>query len=129
MYNLFLDDVRIPTTVKRAIHNGEWVDFPSHYKWEIVRSYKEFVEIITLRRLPASIAYDHDLSYEDQNKTEGFVEKTGLDCAKWLVEYCLDNNMDLPGFYVHSFNTVGRKNICDYLDRFPQIQAAFKNKS
>jgi hypothetical protein len=45
-------------------------------------------------------------------------EKTGLDCAKWLVDYCIDNQLDLPKYYVHSANPIGRQNIINYLENF-----------
>ena len=45
----------------------------------------------------------------------GIMENTGLDCAKWLVEYCLDNNTKLPDYIVHSANPAGKENIEKYL--------------
>jgi hypothetical protein len=51
-----------------------------------------------------------------------FKEKTGYDCAKWLVNYCLDNNQKLPNFIIHSMNPVGTKNISDYLNDFREFQ-------
>lgn len=39
------------------------------------------------------------------------LEKTGYDCAKWLVEYCLDNNLKLPKWNIQSANPVGKDNI------------------
>ena len=59
------------------------------------------------------ISFDHDLAdehYLKQNSQE-FVEKIGYDCAKWLVEYCMDHYLDLPKFYCHSMNPVGKENI------------------
>ena len=38
-------------------------------------------------------------------------EKTGFDCAKWLVDYCLDNNKSLPLYNIQSANPVGKSNI------------------
>lgn len=125
-YNLFLDDIRDPVHVKQAWHGGRWIEFPSHYTWEIVRSYKAFTEKILSQGLPARIAFDHDLSYEDQNKTENFKERTGLDCAKWLADYCVVNNLPLPDYMVHSFNPVGRKNIIDFLERFQEVRPDLK---
>ena len=37
--------------------------------------------------------------------------KSGYDCAKWLVDYCLDNGITIPNFGVHSANPVGAENI------------------
>jgi hypothetical protein len=47
---------------------------------------------------------------------DNFKEKTGYDCAKWLCNYCIDNGIPLPEYYVHSMNPVGRENIKFYLD-------------
>lgn len=108
-YKLFLDDFRQP----EDIHG---TDGPN---WTLVTSYDEFVETITERGLPRAISFDHDLSHEhydpihwrdgvpiDYNTYE---EKTGYDCAKWLIE----NEYDLrPVFItVHSANPVGADNI------------------
>ncbi len=101
---------------------GQWIEFPSHYTWVVVRSYKEFVETVLRQGMPTRIAFDHDLCYEDQNKTENFKEKTGYDCAKWLADYCIVNTLPLPDYYVHSFNPVGRANILQFLNRFQEIR-------
>lgn len=109
-YNIFLDDIRFPNTTKH-------VELPL-YDWTIVRSYNAFVNIITERGLPKHIAFDHDLSYDDQNKICGFNEKTGYDCAKWLVEYCMRTNQELPDYGVHSMNYIGKQNIQCLLENY-----------
>lgn len=61
---------------------------------------------------------------KNKNHTENFFipdfkEKTGLDCAKWLVNYCMDNSKDLPStILVHSQNPVGKQNIELYFKSF-----------
>jgi hypothetical protein len=116
---LFLDDERFP---KKAIplitHNHELYENES--EWVIVRNYGEFVEWITENGLPDYVSFDHDLADIKYNPTEvkmgfSYYEQTGFDCAKWLVDYCLDNNLSLPEYMVHSANPVGRKNIEGYL--------------
>lgn len=147
MSNLFLDDVRNPHNVKAALHRGVWEEFPDLMVWEVVRSYDEFVAYILKNGLPKRIAFDHDLSWEHYPKEGGpicegdprmdtivipyetFKEKTGYDCAKWLTNYCMVNNLPLPDFYVHSFNPVGRMNISNHLLRFEEIQAENKKTS
>lgn len=54
-YNLFLDDVRIPTSVT-------WVEIPKNQHYSLVRNYDQFVELITMRGLPKYVCYDHDLA-------------------------------------------------------------------
>lgn len=136
-YKIFLDDIRNPANVKKALHRIDgWVDFPSLFSWIIVRSYDQFVQLITSKMtegsFPSVISFDHDLSWEDavnhgSNESgpldyKKFKEKTGYDCAQWLVNHCIVHNIDLPDYYVHSFNPIGRMNIFNYLYRFEQFK-------
>lgn len=129
-YNLFLDDIRMPidafayTNFKPYIEN----------EWIIVRNYDEFVNYINQNGLPNIIGFDHDISdehycppeyyekYNDWLELVGSTEKTGMDCAKWLVDYCIDNNLKLPNYYVHSMNPAGKENIESYLSNFLKHQ-------
>lgn len=72
------------------------------YTWDVVRNYDQFVAYIQLHGVPDIISFDHDLGQEES------VEKTGYDCAKWLVERGL---LPSKGYYVHSMNPVGKDNI------------------
>jgi len=118
-YNLFLDDIRVPTNVT-------WVDIPKDQHYSLVRNYQEFVDLITLRGLPKFVCYDHDLSdchYGDGLNDRGidydkYQEKTGYDCAKWLVDYCMKNGVKHPPYVVHSMNPVGKQNIISYVESY-----------
>lgn len=111
-YNIFLDDVRVPTDVT-------WVDVPIDQHYSVVRNYKEFVDLITLRGVPKFVCYDHDLAdchyghglNNDKIPYDSYKEKTGLDCAKWLVSYCIEKNIKHPPYVVHSLNPIGKQNI------------------
>ena len=119
-YNLFLDDERFP-------HNVTWVEgFIPWDLYEIVRNYGEFVAMIESFGVPRFVSFDHDLGDEhyaamvreckgEQNVSYGN-EKTGLDCAKWLVEYCNARDIPFPAFNVHSMNPVGKIRILGYID-------------
>lgn len=121
-YNLFLDDYRTPNNVIGYAHSiGIRPDLYIKNQWVIVIDYNHFVETITERGLPKIVSFDHDLAdchymgdFSDPN------EKTGMDCAKWLIDYCIDNNLSLPEYYVHSMNPVGRQNIKSILDGYKQ---------
>lgn len=105
---LWLDDVRDPVLhypLSSETHTIAWV-----------LSYEQFVQWIEKNGLPNVISFDHDLG--DYDESTDHQEKTGMDCAKWLVNYCLDNNQDLPEFSVHSANPVGADNIRQYLNNF-----------
>ena len=128
-FAIFLDDERIPSQVT-------WIELP-FYPWTIVRNYNSFVDIIKEHGLPLHISFDHDLGlehYEDANKGfemmmkissgthcipyEQFKTKTGYHCALWLIDYCLDNELTLPNFTVHSMNPIGAANIRSLLNSF-----------
>lgn len=128
MKYLFLDDERVPSDVT-------WIKIDRGVPWNIVRSYTEAVAWVRWHGFPDIISFDHDLGYEkwETDGTTGIVvvtsakeEKTGLDFAKWLIEYDLDTNT-MPSdfsFTVHSMNPIGKiaieKLITNYL--------MFKNK-
>lgn len=126
-YNLFLDDERFPDQVR-------WVKLPS-VGFTIVRSYDEFVEnILDNGRVPTFVTFDHDLcdahycamaqevesyTHDDGDLVKTFdygPEKTGFECAKWLVEFCHEANVKFPDYEVHSLNPVGAKRIRDYIE-------------
>jgi hypothetical protein len=124
-YRLFLDDVRKVDTI---YPNNPFSD------WVIIKNYGEFVKIITERGLPIFVSFDHDLADEhydfeamksqevyDKVRTT-FKEKTGLECAKWLVDYCGEQDKDFPDYHVHSFNPVGAENIRGYIECFKKFR-------
>ena len=134
MYKLYLDDVRNPTNTFPTTLNSEWV---------IARSYREFVQVIEKKGLPFMISFDHDLADEhyrpsmyDTDKhytkyyTDGtFTEKTGYHAAQWLVAYCLDKNIDLPKWNVHSMNPVGKDNIIALLTSYEKHRSNHSENS
>lgn len=125
-YNLFLDDVRDPSQcagyVYRFGYRGD--KYLSDKNWRIVRTYNQFRGIITIKGLPKLISFDHDLADEHYNNDddtpqyEKYKEKTGYDCAKWLITYCYEHKLALPEIQVHSMNPVGRKNIITLLENY-----------
>ena len=104
---------------------------------EWVLNYEQFVMWIEKFGLPDLISFDHDLADEhytpkeywddyqlskQYQESQNYQEKTGMDCAKWLIDYCMDNNLKLPKFYSHSANPVGRDNILGILENFNNFQ-------
>jgi hypothetical protein len=105
--------------------------------WQTVRSYDEFVKfIIELyekeKVLPSVISFDHDLADEhyrafmldnivDYSK---FKEKTGVSCAKWFVEFCIDNNLDPLSsiIKIHTMNPVGLDNIRSIFNTYQKMK-------
>lgn len=118
-YNLFLDDVRTP-------HNVTWVNLPPDQHYSVVRNYNEFVDLITLRGIPKFVTYDHDLAdshYGDGLRGDDinynkYKEKTGYDCAKWLVNECMKKGVKHPPYMCHSMNPVGKQNIINYIESY-----------
>jgi hypothetical protein len=114
--NLYLDDIRTP------------VDDT----WMVVRSYDEFVKTITLYGLDSfeMISLDHDLGegamkeyftnvrYNYNLDYNNINEKTGYDCAKWLVSESINKEIPLPLVYVHSANPIGSANMMGYINNY-----------
>lgn len=117
--NIFLDDERFPEQVAEYTNNLIYNE-----KWIIVRNYEEFIRAYRDHQENViRISFDHDLG-EDVAKTlrkwghskkkareYKKLSKSGMDCAKWLIEYVQEHNLPVPIIYVHSQNPVGKENI------------------
>lgn len=99
MIKIFLDDIRIPL-------DDQWI---------IIKSYYDFIDYIPKIDFQeiSEISLDHDLGDDKSEK-----ERTGFDVAKWLVDYCIDNDYIMPQIKVHSSNTVGSDNIILLINNF-----------
>lgn len=119
---LWLDDIRDPFIQRNLIDFApEFISDEFNIVW--VKNYNNFTNWITQNGLPYKIAFDHDLGSDiarekvkkgmskRQSRIQKRGTKTGMDCAKWLVEYCLDNKIKLPRWVVQSANPVGKENI------------------
>ena len=116
---IYLDDVRTPVD-KEA--------------WMVVRNYDEFVDRVTkvgLKNIEI-ISLDHDLGdtamaewhknvYHNYTLNyDNIQEKTGYDCAKWLVEQWMDGQ-PVVDVYTHSANAIGSANIMGYINNYRHI--------
>jgi len=75
-----------------------------------IKDYNMFKYYLNRYGVPVEIHFDHDLGNP--------CNETGLDCAKLLVQYCMDNCDPLPSYACHSSNPDGRKNILSYLESY-----------
>ena len=113
---LYLDDIRTP-------NNDDW---------HVVRNYDELVSHIRLNGLDKYevISLDHDLGDTAQKEYfnnvspnyqldyNNILEKTGLDCAKWLVAESMNSKIPLPQIYTHSAKPIGAANIMGYVNNY-----------
>lgn len=110
-------------------------EFKPDINVEWVLNYDQFIQWIEKNGLPEIISFDHDLADEhyvpphlwhDYQKSkeyqdnQNYKEKTGLDCAKWLINYCINKDLSLPTYTIHSANPVGANNIQGILDNFKE---------
>lgn len=114
-----MDDLRYPID---AYHYTKQ-DIFLRDDWEIARNYHQFVSSIIEEGLPEFISFDHDLADEDylESDSHEIPEKTGYECAKWLINYCMDHNAELPKFFSHSMNPVGKENIESLLNNYKKL--------
>jgi hypothetical protein len=133
MTKVFLDDIRFPETLFYGNAGNEWILDPlyaNNSDWEIVRSYDEFVAFIEKNGSVDLVSFDHDLHYDAYlpENQEGEIDydtmevKTGYHAAKWLIQYCKENNVEFPEYRVHSMNPQGRRNIEEVIMKFKNQQ-------
>lgn len=107
---LFLDDARKP--------NDVFGPFIEHEDVQVIiaTNYDEFVDLV--REHDAQfhlVSFDHDLG------DEGEQEKTGKDCAYFLLEHCVTNDKPVPKFSVHSSNPSGSDRINQMLSKYSEF--------
>ena len=121
---IYLDDVRTPV-------DKDWI---------IARNYDEFVRIVKTYGLEniKTISLDHDLgdsAMKEWHKNvyhnytlnyDNISEKTGYDCAKWLVEQWM-NGEPVVDVYTHSANAIGAANIMGYINNYRHINKLPQN--
>lgn len=121
---IYLDDVRTPI-------DKDWI---------IARNYDEFVKIVKTYGLEniKTISLDHDLgdsAMKEWHKNvyhnyslnyDNITEKTGYDCAKWLVEQWM-NGEPVVDVYTHSANAIGAANIMGYINNYRHINKLPQN--
>lgn len=124
MNKIYLDDVRTP------------VD-PS---WVVVRNYEQFIDKINEIGLEniELISLDHDLGDSAMREWHtnvyhnytldynNITEKTGYDCAKWLVEQWLDGKT-VVDVYTHSANAIGSANIMGIINNYRHVNRLPQN--
>ncbi len=140
MKNIFLDDIRNPIFRNLTYLPKSLINFYEKNEWIIVRNYDEFVNYITQNGLPDLISFDVDLQdiHYDIGRKNNFnkfdiadyekegVEKTGVHCAQYVIDYCLDNNVFLPEYLIHSQNPAGSLEIKSKMERFKKFQKTGK---
>lgn len=121
MRYLFLDDVRMPADVGNYMLPVELRPMYRKEDWQIVRNFDEFRQWILDNGLPDVVSFDHDLAalhYDPSTWKEGFkyLDETGYDCARWMVDFCIHEKLPLPEFFIHSMNPIGAANIRNFLE-------------
>jgi hypothetical protein len=123
-YKIYLDDVRTPIA----------------WGWVVVRDYDDFVKTVTKLGLENInlISLDHDLGdtammewytnvYNNYKLDyNNITEKTGMDCAKWLVERWMEGQ-PVVEVKVHSANAIGSANIMGLLNNYRHVNRLPQN--
>ena len=98
---LWLDDLRDPKDHIQG-DNIHWV-----------KNYKQFIKWIELNGLPDIISFDHDLGGEKS--------RTGADALRWMLNFIIDNNLNLPHIKLHTANPIGRQNMESLINSYKKI--------
>lgn len=92
-YYLFLDDIRMHDEII------EYTPLPI----VCARDYEQFVDCITDLGMPSIVSFDHDL-HPDHYWGRYEAAKTGLDCVRFLIDWCKQFELGFPIWQVHSLN-------------------------
>lgn len=121
---LFLDDWRKPEQAELYGDGGVSLIKKSgivSFKWDVVKSYKEFVEYIN-SGIPDVVSFDHDLEPSHYTMEEIHdTTNTGFECAEYLINACRISKRDLPKYYIHSASPWGRQRIKKILEEYENI--------
>ena len=114
---LWLDDQRDPykylntksTSATFARNKQFYDDLSKHYDINFVwvKNIYQFINYIKNNGVPQFVSFDHDLNNRGGGEglsDEQKLNNNGVNCAKWLVNYCKQMGQSLPKFYVHSAN-------------------------
>lgn len=114
---LWLDDQRDPykylntkSTSTTFARNKQFYDnllkqYNVNFVW--VKNLYQFIDYIEKNGVPQFVSFDHDLNNRGGGEglnDEQKLNNNGVNCAKWLVNYCKKMGQSLPKFYVHSAN-------------------------
>jgi hypothetical protein len=121
---IYLDDIRTPV----------------EKDWIVVRNYDQFVlqiMYIGLENIDL-ISLDHDLGETAIKEWQfgvtknyaidydNILEKTGMDCTKWLVNQWLDGQ-PVVDVVVHSANAIGSANMMGYINNYRHLHRLPQN--
>lgn len=121
MYKIFLDDKLRPIDVYYKSNNPFYKN-----QFVICTSYKEFTDHITKQYTqngiyPDFISFDFMLSdnnyilnsedYSVYFSDNMYNEGNGVDCAKFIIDFCKDNSLKIPEYIIHDTNMTGRRMI------------------
>ena len=122
--NIYLDDIRTPNEVM---------------DWVVVRNYDDFISKVNeigLENIDV-ISLDHDLGEtaliewkKNHNNFkldyDNIIEKTGMDCTKWLVEQWMDG-APVVEVVIHSANAIGSANMMGYINNYRHVNRLPQN--
>jgi len=89
MYNLFLDDNRLPQLCRH--YQGDESIYDTE-EFIVVKTFDEFYSTIKKMGIPKFVSFDYDLNQKE----------TGLDCASFLKFECDELGVAVPEYRVHS---------------------------
>ena len=121
--SIFLDDERDPIDIKLLM--GKFF----RTEWVVVRNYQDFVNTVdeNIGNIDL-VTFDHDIACVIDGH-----EKTGKDCADYLIYKCIENDVKFPNWFVHTQNIIGKQNIISsimtYLKNFEGLKFVLKYHS
>lgn len=104
-------------------------------EWLLAKSYEEFCFLIDNLGIPDMVSLDHDLDETAMVECMAAIaegrefnykavkEKTGLDCARYLIKKCGESGVKIPKYLVHTANPNGAANMIAELEAYKKAQS------
>lgn len=123
-YKVLLDDYRDPEDVYYQTHDRVYLE----QSWLVVRSFEDFTANISAYyhrgAFPRLVSFDGTLSTlhlsRESGELETYIEKTAVDCAKWLAEYVAGKELEMPEIKVHSPSEEASQSILEVFETFKE---------
>lgn len=97
----FLDDWRWPKDVEKTM------PYPPGIQWRRMKTPVDFecwleFALDEAVEWPEFISFDYELNFREKTKDGKMVEKTGLDCLRFLLAFIEKHNKEVPELFFHS---------------------------
>lgn len=118
-YNILLDEFMNPSNVFKLTDNLVYLD----KKFEVVRSYNDFVDLIAYRYMngefPDIISFGYELVNDfipNDDIEVAIYKKNGCDALAWYYKFCEQQDSTPAKILIHTNNEIGKNSMLSIIE-------------